>query len=417
MDKAKLDDEPKSEASSDLNSATTTSNQAESPSDAFETSNGETESLNQSEETVSSSANQFELANEKVNDTEPASVEVPNSISTEDKSADADQFEASTQTDDKSSRVDQSQSANSISTEEKSTVVDQPALDSKQVENKSAAVDQSDAPNSSQPKDDKPAGVDEPDALNSNEAEDKSVVADQSDALDALDAAEHKSAGEFEAPNLENKPEDLDQPQVSTGAKENESKDAHHGEDSNQQPAESEPSCSGHSGRVGESAVESEPNRTQEFRDLNIVDKMCWSLKRMNICKQTRLQQVLMPYLLNPERGDVFLRSTPNYGKKTAYITAALQRINTNSRKIQAVVVCPTDHLARQSTSYARKIGENLKVKIRYITVDDTDTVNCQLIFSTIDTLASLVRVGVDELKQVVLGEHSFQTPVTSSFQ
>ena len=290
---------------------------------------------------------------------------------------------------------------------------------SNQVPNKSAIVDE--VPDSSQ-LDDKSADrsdelaevtvVEQSEVLSSNEEK----PADQQEAngvenklIDQHDApvsnSEKPTDQSEDAPrsNVENVSASVEQMEASNEAKNKRGLDQPEGTNGSLSERSNQPPAHQSSGQ-SEQSEQRKPSRTQEFRDLKINKDLRLGLNKMDIRRMTQLQQELMPYLLDPSKGDVFLRAKPKQGKKTAYLTAVLQNINAGSRKIQVLIVCPTVYLAKQTTSYARKIGKEGKVKMRYITLDDSDTMNCQLIFCTVDTLPRFVRDDLEDLKQVVLG-------------
>ena len=149
-------------------------------------------------------------------------------------------------------------------------------------------------------------------------------------------------------------------------------------------------------------------NTTKEFGDLNIPKGLHRQLYKQGVVVQNRLQQELMPYLLNPgsETPDIFVCSSPHLGKKTAFITAALTNINSNREMNQVVVVCPTLPLAKQAAIYARKLAHDSRIIVKYIMHNDRP-VDGQLIFSTIDALPTFNLLGTIDIKQVYLGECS----------
>src|SRR5690349_18739782 len=79
----------------------------------------------------------------------------------------------------------------------------------------------------------------------------------------------------------------------------------------------------------------------------------------------TDVQASAIPALLSGR--DVSARSQTGTGKTLAYLLPALQRIDTQSGELQAMVLAPTQELAMQIVRVAEAYGEPLGVKVQQL--------------------------------------------------
>ncbi len=90
----------------------------------------------------------------------------------------------------------------------------------------------------------------------------------------------------------------------------------------------------------------------EEFLDERIVR----AVKEMGFENLTPIQEQAIPYLLNGE--DIIGQAQTGTGKTAAFGIPALQKIDPSSKKLQAIILCPTRELAMQAADEIRKIAK-----------------------------------------------------------
>ncbi len=79
----------------------------------------------------------------------------------------------------------------------------------------------------------------------------------------------------------------------------------------------------------------------------------------MGFTKLTPIQQQAIPYLLEGE--DIIGQAQTGTGKTAAFGIPTLQKIDPDSRKLQAIILCPTRELAIQAAEELRKLAKYLQ--------------------------------------------------------
>ena len=102
-----------------------------------------------------------------------------------------------------------------------------------------------------------------------------------------------------------------------------------------------------------------------KFSELNVNYGIISALNDMEIDTPTPIQEQSIPLLL--EGFDVIGQAQTGTGKTFAYAIPLLERINLNSRNVQALVMCPTRELTLQVSNEISKISSNLNVRIATI--------------------------------------------------
>ena len=81
----------------------------------------------------------------------------------------------------------------------------------------------------------------------------------------------------------------------------------------------------------------------ETFEEMNISSSILRGLESVKIKRPNELQQTLIPALMSEEyRGNLFIQTTPCSGKKTAFLIALLERIETDLEHVQVVILAPT---------------------------------------------------------------------------
>lgn len=99
-----------------------------------------------------------------------------------------------------------------------------------------------------------------------------------------------------------------------------------------------------------------------KFEDLNISDNVKRALKEIRYNEMTEIQKQAIPYIL--EGRDVIGQSQTGTGKTASFSLPMIEKIDKDSKKIQAIVLCPTRELAVQVTHAVRrylKYEDNIK--------------------------------------------------------
>lgn len=102
--------------------------------------------------------------------------------------------------------------------------------------------------------------------------------------------------------------------------------------------------------------------RNLKFEELELSDNIKKSLSESGYTEATEIQSKAIPFIL--EGRDVIGQSQTGTGKTASYGLPMIEKIDVNSRKTQAIVLCPTRELAVQVTDELRKFlkyQENIK--------------------------------------------------------
>lgn len=151
------------------------------------------------------------------------------------------------------------------------------------------------------------------------------------------------------------------------------------------------------------------------FADLGISKDLIKGLKELNIVNPTPIQEQAIPQLLN-SNADFIGQAQTGTGKTAAYGLPILQKVNPQSNKVQALILCPTRELGQQIakqlfkfTKYSDKIfteavygGAQIDPQIRALKRPT------QIIVATPGRLIDLIErkaVNLDFVKHVVLDE------------
>ena len=93
------------------------------------------------------------------------------------------------------------------------------------------------------------------------------------------------------------------------------------------------------------------------FKDLKINTKLVDELKKNGITTPTKVQVNVIPEIIN--KNDVIGKSKTGSGKTLAFLLPILQRIDSNSKSTEVLILSPTRELAIQITEEANKFNIN----------------------------------------------------------
>ena len=93
------------------------------------------------------------------------------------------------------------------------------------------------------------------------------------------------------------------------------------------------------------------------FINLNINVKLIDLLKKNGIISPTKVQKEVIPKIIN--KNDLIVKSKTGSGKTLSFLLPILQRINSNSKNTEVLILSPTRELAIQITEEANKFNIN----------------------------------------------------------
>ncbi|UZQ31124.1 MAG: DEAD/DEAH box helicase [Spiroplasma phoeniceum] len=95
------------------------------------------------------------------------------------------------------------------------------------------------------------------------------------------------------------------------------------------------------------------------FNTLNLYPALQRMIVKMGYTNLTEIQQKAIPVALNNQ--DIIGKSHTGTGKTIAFILPILQKLNTNLKQPQAIILCPTHELASQIIDQVRKLATYLE--------------------------------------------------------
>ncbi len=98
------------------------------------------------------------------------------------------------------------------------------------------------------------------------------------------------------------------------------------------------------------------------FDDLNLEQKIINAIRQLGYIQPTKVQEKSIPKILTG--GDYIVRSETGSGKTFAFVLPILNKIDSTSDNLQALVVCPTRELAMQVADETKRLAEQLDVKV-----------------------------------------------------
>lgn len=104
-----------------------------------------------------------------------------------------------------------------------------------------------------------------------------------------------------------------------------------------------------------------------KFEELDISENVKRALKEIRYNEMTDIQRQSIPYILKGK--DVIGQSQTGTGKTASFCLPMIEKVDKSSKKIQAIVLCPTRELANQVTHALRrylKYEDNIKCMAIY---------------------------------------------------
>jgi len=98
------------------------------------------------------------------------------------------------------------------------------------------------------------------------------------------------------------------------------------------------------------------------FSDLGLSEAVLSAVSEMGFTAATAIQSQAIPFLLQGR--DVIGQAQPGTGKTVAFAIPAIERIDSESKAVQTLVLCPTRELAMQvADEFQKLLGHSRKIK------------------------------------------------------
>lgn len=101
---------------------------------------------------------------------------------------------------------------------------------------------------------------------------------------------------------------------------------------------------------------------TETFDALNLNPALVRALNKQNITIPTEIQTKVIPEALKNK--DLIAQSETGTGKTLAYLLPLYEKINTEAREAQAIILAPTHELAIQVQRQIEKLSQNSEMKV-----------------------------------------------------
>ena len=96
-----------------------------------------------------------------------------------------------------------------------------------------------------------------------------------------------------------------------------------------------------------------------KFFDLDLSDEIKRAIADMGFEEATPIQSLAIPYILDGK--DVIGQAQTGTGKTAAFGIPALEMVDPDNKKLQAVILCPTRELAIQVAEEIRKLSKYMR--------------------------------------------------------
>ncbi len=103
------------------------------------------------------------------------------------------------------------------------------------------------------------------------------------------------------------------------------------------------------------------------FDTLNLNPKLVQGLKKLNINIPTEIQAKAIPLAM--ENKDIIGQSETGTGKTLAYLLPILEKITTEKREMQAIILAPTHELAMQINNEIKNISSNSNMDVKSMAI------------------------------------------------
>ena len=105
----------------------------------------------------------------------------------------------------------------------------------------------------------------------------------------------------------------------------------------------------------------------KSFRELGLNDNIVKGLELQNITEPTEIQALAIPEIL--ENKDVIGEAYTGSGKTLAFLAPIFQKINTEKREMQILIIAPTHELVMQTEAQIKMLAVNSKIPVTSLTL------------------------------------------------
>lgn len=98
-----------------------------------------------------------------------------------------------------------------------------------------------------------------------------------------------------------------------------------------------------------------------EFYNFKLKEKLLQGIYDKGFDKPSPIQEECIPKVIDNK--NIIARSKNGTGKTAAFVIPILQKINTESNAVQALILVPTRELALQVSAIVKELGKHLEVK------------------------------------------------------
>lgn len=140
-----------------------------------------------------------------------------------------------------------------------------------------------------------------------------------------------------------------------------------------------------------------------DFEDFVIKRELMMGIFEAGFEKPSPIQEETIPVALTGR--DILARAKNGTGKTAAFIIPTLERVNSKSNKIQALILVPTRELALQTSQVCKTLGKHLGINVMVTTggtdlKDDIIRMNeaVHIVVGTPGRMLDLARKGVADL-------------------
>ena len=105
----------------------------------------------------------------------------------------------------------------------------------------------------------------------------------------------------------------------------------------------------------------------KSFKELGLNDNIIDGLKLQGITEPTEIQELTIPQIL--ENKDVIGEAHTGSGKTLAFVAPIFQKLNTDKREMQCLILAPTHELVMQIEAQVKLLAENSKIPVTSLSI------------------------------------------------
>lgn len=149
------------------------------------------------------------------------------------------------------------------------------------------------------------------------------------------------------------------------------------------------------------------------FNELNLNSNIIEGLKLQGITSPTEVQSLTIPKAL--ENLDIIAESHTGSGKTLAYICPIFQKINTEKKEMQAIILAPTHELVMQIDAQIKLLANNSNMNVKSLTIMGESNIEKQI--KKLKEVKPHIIVGsagrvLDLIKKKKISAHTIKTIV-----